>query len=152
MDLKIEVDVEFIENINKFQVEKSRERYGILNKNLEFGLEHIEDKYIKDDFEKLSFLIIQICNGHSFVDGNKRTSAHLVIHILYKNNFFLDLYKEELKTLFLDIAQNKYNKKSLSIYIKKNIIFFSKLIKKLKRNSDELEKINKKIGNLKKMI
>jgi death-on-curing family protein len=123
--------------INKYITSKELEPHGILGSNLDFALSHIKNNYLENDLEKLSFLIININNGHSFIEGNKRTSIYVLIEILISNKYILYLSKKEIVNLALDISQNKYNTKKLSNYLKNNIIDFDLCFEKLSKIKDE---------------
>ena len=127
MKIKFNILKEDIIRENFIQTKNSNEPHQINNSNLDFAIEHINKNYLKTDFEKLSFLIISINNGHTFIEGSKRTSIATLIDILIKNKCVLVLSDKEIISLGVDISNNKYNVKTLSKYLQKNIFEVEKI-------------------------
>ena len=71
--------------------------------------------------EKAARLGFGIIKNHPFIDGNKRTGAHIMLLLLCINGINLDYTQEELIEIILQVASGKSNFEDLRNWIEKHI-------------------------------
>ena len=107
MDKIILIGVDEIIEINKIL------GGGVLNRsNLNFLVAQIEAKYKDKDFKKQIVKIgaitwMSLIQGHSFIDGNKRTATETMQMFFYKNGYYLETSTAGLVYTSLKIANNE---------------------------------------------
>jgi len=67
--------------------------------------------------EKAARLGFGIINNHPFLDGNKRTGAHIMLLLLQINGIFLEYTQKELIEIILSAADGKADYHSLLTWI-----------------------------------
>ena len=73
----------------------------------------------KDIYEKAAAYFFHIIKNHPFVDGNKRTACTSTIIFLIMNDCDINLNKNQLYNLAVDVANSKLQKKQISNLFKK---------------------------------
>lgn len=107
MDKIILIGVDEIIEINKIL------GGGVLNRsNLNFLVAQIEAKYKDQDFKKQIAKIgaitwMSLIQGHSFIDGNKRTATETMQMFFDKNGYYLETSTAGLVYTSLKIANNE---------------------------------------------
>lgn len=71
--------------------------------------------------EKAARLACGLTQFHPFVDGNKRIGAHALIVLLELNNIHLLYTQKELSDIFMQLADNSADYKTLHEWIKSHI-------------------------------
>lgn len=71
--------------------------------------------------EKAARLGFGIIKNHPFIDGNKRTGAHIMLLLLCINGINLDYTQEELIEIILQVASGESSFEDLSNWIEKHI-------------------------------
>ena len=59
--------------------------------------------------EKAARLGYGLASNHAFIDGNKRTGAHVMLVFLRLNDIHLNYLKNDFTDIFLKIASNQAN-------------------------------------------
>lgn len=91
----------------------------IVNRNsIEFALDQTKDS--KDMIEELAYLTRAILIDHMFEEGNKRTTAALIMAVLEKNNINYNPWKVDLNIINL-LKKNTSNINTIKRMIK-NVI------------------------------
>ena len=57
--------------------------------------------------QKAARLGYGLVNNHAFLDGNKRTGAHVMLVLLFLNNIPIEYTQKELEDIILDIAASR---------------------------------------------
>lgn len=84
---------------------------------LESILEHIQyDLYYPNFEDKLTHLFYAINKGHTFSDGNKRSSIALSTYFMEVNgyDFAVSKFITEMENIAVDVADNRVNKELLA--------------------------------------
>ena len=84
---------------------------------LESILEHIQyDLYYPNFEDKLTHLFYAINKGHTFSDGNKRSSIALSTYFMEVNgyDFTVSKFINEMENIAVDVADNRVDKELLS--------------------------------------
>lgn len=84
---------------------------------LESILEHIQyDLYYPNFEDKLTHLFYAINKGHTFSDGNKRSSIALSTYFMEVNgyDFAVSKFITEMENITVDVADNRVNKELLA--------------------------------------
>lgn len=84
---------------------------------LESILEHIQyDLYYPDFEDKLTHLFYAINKGHTFSDGNKRSSIALSSYFMEVNgyDFAISKFIVEMENIAVDVADNRIEKELLA--------------------------------------
>ena len=71
--------------------------------------------------EKAARLGFGIIKNHPFIDGNKRTGAHIMLLLLCINGINLDYTQEELIEIILQVASGESSFEDLRNWIEKHI-------------------------------
>ena len=105
-------------NVHDDIISKSGGFPGIRDQGqLESILEHIQNDLYYPNFEdKLTHLFYAVNKGHTFSDGNKRSSIALSTYFLEVNgyDFIVSKFIIEMENIAVDVADNRVDKVLLS--------------------------------------
>ena len=71
-------------------------------------------------YEKAARLGFGLVQNHAFIDGNKRTAAHVMLSYLKANGITLSYTQKELQDIFLSLAASEVTFDDLVDWIKKH--------------------------------
>jgi death-on-curing protein len=71
-------------------------------------------------FEMAAAYLFHLCQGHPFVDGNKRVGAAAAFSFLYLNGWRLGGSAEGLRDLVMATASGKATKAQITAYLRKH--------------------------------
>ena len=111
-------EIDYAVRVHDNVLEKSGGMRGTLDLGrLESVLTHIQnDDYYPTFEEKLTHLVFAVNKGHSFADGNKRTSIALGAFFLEVNGLdvFVSKFIIEMENIAVHVANNRIDKDLLS--------------------------------------
>lgn len=75
-----------------------------------------------DDLSKIAVLTHSVVNNHCMIDGNKRLGVALMGVLCKLNKINIIYTQKELIDLGLNVAEGKYSKKDIELWIRNHII------------------------------
>ena len=108
--------------INKYIVKLENEPQGFLAKsNLQFALSEFNYNKRLNTLQRIAILTRGIAEGHTFIEGNKRTAIIVLNTLLKINKLKLTLTKKQQEDFIIRVARGKYNNiTKFSNYLKRN--------------------------------
>ena len=100
--------------------------YILNSSNLNFLITQIESKYKDTDFQrqiaKIGAIVwMSLVQGHSFIDGNKRTATESMQLFFEKNGYYLETSTAGLVYTSLKIANNEIKYEELIDWINERL-------------------------------
>ena len=75
----------------------------------------------KTDLEKITRISYGIARNHSFLDGNKRIAAIVLLTLLEINQFNFEITDEELVNIFINVGSGELTYEEFLEYIRQNL-------------------------------
>ena len=109
-------------------IRKSGGAVGVFNENLLQSFINFiqDDRYYPSFEEKLTHLVFSITKNHGFYDGNKRTAGAFFLELNAFDQFFIDIFIQNMENIVLLTAQGLIDKNQLQKIIS-DLIYNGKL-------------------------
>lgn len=96
---------------------------GLLDSALSAPFQTFADQELYPNLiEKAAAVCWGIVRNHPFVDGNKRTGAHVMLVFLELNGYSLRYSQDELISLILDLAAGKIQRNDLVQWLRSRLL------------------------------